>query len=112
MRSLDIEVTGDISFCVQDDEIERVVNFFTSDYHGTVKAFIFFGDFRQFEGHKVVVTTAEGGQGAGEIGLIKIEKYFFCMINTEYVNGREGMFLMDSTPMTINKFLRLVNVPY
>ena len=111
MRCLEIDIEGDISYCVQDAEIERVVNFYTSGYDGTINAYIYLGNFRDFEGQEIVVTSAENGEEDGELGLVRVEKNFICLINYEFINREEIDCIVDpSSPMTIMNLLLHLNI--
>ena len=91
---------GDISFCVQDSDIDRVVNQFTSDYNGVIEVGVYLGNFHTQKHNKVIVKHED-------ISIfVYIDRYFFVAIAQEFLN-QEEMELFDEEkyiPLTLDEF--------
>ena len=106
MRHVQVDVVGDIGYCVPDREIDAAIEEFTSESDGVVRVLIVLGLFtpNAFTMHVY---------WENEIGLVVSRRNFMAIFHEDLLKVRYLIYVIDNSPIHVDKFLRnVVNNEY
>ena len=106
MRHVQVDVVGDIGYCVPDGEIDTAIEEFTSESDGVVKVLIVLGLFTP-DTFTVPVYLEN------QIGLAVSRRNFMAIFHEDLLNVRYLIYIIDNPPIHFDEFLRnVVNNEY
>ena len=98
MRHVQVDVVGDIAYCVPDGEIDAAIEEFTSESDGIVKVLIVLGPFTP---NAFTVPVYWGT----EIGLVVSRRNFMAVFHEALLNVRYLIYIIDNPPVHVDEFL-------
>ena len=101
MRHVQVDVVGDIGYCVPDGEIDAAIAEFTSESDGVVNVLIVLGPFTP-NAFTVPVYWEN------EIGLVVSRRNFMVIFHEDLLNVRYLIYIIDNPPIHVDEFLRNV----
>ena len=102
MRHVEVDVVGDIGYCVPDGEIDTAIEEFTSESDGVVQVLIILGPFTPD-------TLSVAVSWEGEIGLVVFRRNFIAIFHEDALNVRYLIYVIDNPPIHVDDFLRNVS---
>ena len=104
MRSISLEVVGDMSYCVPDLAIDQVIEEVTSEHDGEMHVLIVCGPFTDNVGKKLVLVEGD------KCMLVVFQRHFIALFDEDCVNVKELIQIMDCPRVSLAEFVQSIHL--